>query len=355
MEAIAGEVRLLRTRFPASVNWGLNPRCWMRLSLRERQCCLHPRLHLLFRAATRVLQHAFDINHIFGSPADWFYLQGTRRPSVLTVTTEGVPASPSVLEWVARFVVEWPAARRLLEELGIESDRIELILPPVDLKRFTPTPPPTGPFTVVFASSPDDETWLPARGVPQLLEAARLRPEMRFRLLWRPWGNSLPTVRRWLAELDLRNVELQVGRCRNMAAEYAQAHVVATPFADASRSKPAPNSLIEGLACGRPALVTECVGLADIVRDGHAGSVSPATGEGLAEHLDQLRSNWSERSKHARCLAESCFGAEQFLAGYQRVYEEVLASRCCANRVADGAADLVDSRIRLPSRGSAKL
>ena len=37
---------------------------------------------------------------------------------------------------------------------------MRLIFPPVDLARFAPAPPPPGPFTVLFASSPDKEGWL---------------------------------------------------------------------------------------------------------------------------------------------------------------------------------------------------
>lgn len=85
MEAIAAEVALLRRHFPGSVAWGLSHRHWVRLSWR-RGYCLHPRLHLLFRAATRLLEPAFQLNHIVGSLGDWFYLVGRkRRPTVLTL------------------------------------------------------------------------------------------------------------------------------------------------------------------------------------------------------------------------------------------------------------------------------
>jgi hypothetical protein len=217
MEAIAAEVAVLRREFPSSVSWGLHPHRWVLLSPR-RGYCLNPRLHLLFRFATRVLEPAFQLNHVCGSLADWFYLQGARRrPTVLTMAAFGPPGPKPLLDRVERFVVEYPAGRDYLEKVGIDRDRIRLIFPPVDLKRFTPAPAPAGRFTVLFASSPDQESWLPARGVPQLLDAAAARPHMRFRLLWRPGGDSLGRVRRWVAERGLRNVELRVGCWPDMA------------------------------------------------------------------------------------------------------------------------------------------
>jgi len=75
MEAVASEVAVLRRHFSSSVAWGLSHRHWALLSWR-RGYCLHPRLHLLFRLVTRLLGPAFEINHIFGSLGDWFYLRG---------------------------------------------------------------------------------------------------------------------------------------------------------------------------------------------------------------------------------------------------------------------------------------
>ena len=118
-----------------------------------------------------------------------------------------------------------------------------------------------------------------------------------------------------------------------MASHYLQAHVTAAPFTDASRSKAAPNSLVESLACGRPVLLTETVGLAEVVRESGAGKVSPATGEALAEHLDQLQAEWEQCSRKARHLAECRFGQENFLADYRVLYHEVLTPKAWWNGV----------------------
>jgi glycosyltransferase involved in cell wall biosynthesis len=324
MEAIASEVATLRRRFPGSVVWGLSHRHWALLSWR-RGFCLHPRLHLLFRVITRTLEPFFQLNHIVGSLGDWFFLHGARRrPTVLTVAADIAPVHRSLLDRVDRFVVEHPGGEEKLKRAGVDAQRIRLIFPPVDLNRFSPVRAPEGPFTVLFASSPDEASWLEGRGVPQLLEAAALRPQMRFRLLWRPWGDSLPVVRQWLAERRLANVELVVGRCANMPLQYRAAHATVAPFIRADQCKPAPNSLMESLACGRPVVATPVVGLAELIRTEHAGTVCAGSGQDLAESLDRLQADWQTFSARARRLAEHRFDVESFSRSYQQLYQELI-------------------------------
>ncbi|MBI4524932.1 MAG: glycosyltransferase [Deltaproteobacteria bacterium] len=324
MEAVASEVATLRREFPWSVVWGLSYGHWARLSQR-RGYCLNPRLHLLFRTLTRILEPAFDLNHVFGSLGDWFYLQGTRkRPTILTMAAINPPVHGSLLERIDRFVVEYPEAKEDLRGFGIKENRIRLIFPPVDLRRFSPGKVPDGPFTVLFASSPEEESWLDARGIPQILDTAVLRPRMRFRLLWRPWGNSAERVRQWITHRGLQNVELVVKSFSDMASEYNKAHVTLAPFTDIHRSKPAPNSLIESMACGRPVLATAVVGLANLIREGTAGVVCNPTGAEIAQQLDCLSKDWGNYSRCARKLAEAHFGMERFLQDYKQLYDEVL-------------------------------
>lgn len=324
MEAISSEVALLRRCFPRSVSWGLSHRHWALLSPTQG-FCLHPKLHLLFRAATRLLEPLFEINHVFGSVGDWFYLQGERRrPTVLTAAAISAPVEKGLLDRVDCFVAEHPAGRDDLRALGIDDARIRLVLPPVDLQRFTPQERPGEPFTVLFASSPERTDWLDARGIPAILDAAVLRPDMRFRLLWRPWGDSLSFVRAQIEQRGLQNVDLAVGRVADMSAEYANAHVTVAPFADLSRCKPMPNSLIESLACGRPVVCSPLVGLAPLIDEAAAGRVCPSDGASLAESLDRVQSDWSAMSRHARTLAERSFDQQVFVQSYQQIYEELL-------------------------------
>ncbi|MDA1017516.1 MAG: glycosyltransferase [Planctomycetota bacterium] len=327
MEAVASEVALLRRHFRPSVSWGLSHHHWAMLSPRCGYC-LHPKLHVLFRIATRVLQPLFEINHVFGSLGDWFYIQGScRRPTVVTTAAQAPPVDKGLLDQVDRFVVEHPAGRAELQNLGIDANRIRLIFPPVDLQRFAPRKAADeDTFVVLFASSPDDATWLESRGIAALLDAAALCPDMTFRLLWRPWGNSRPLVERWIAQRGLRNVDVVVGRVEDMSIEYLRSHVTIAPFVERNHCKPAPNSLLESLACGRPVLCSPIVGIAEIVEREHCGVVSEPTGEAIAEGLRRLRGDWSDYSLAARQVAEKNFEEARFLSSYRAIYRELLAT-----------------------------
>ncbi|MEX1026307.1 MAG: glycosyltransferase [Planctomycetota bacterium] len=327
MEAIAGEVACLRRAYPGSIAWGVGPRNWVRLSWR-RGFGVHPRLHWAFRAAAAAGQGCFDVNHLFGGLGDWFHLRALRRrASVLTMALDAPPCDELLLGKIDRFVTEWPGGRDKLQQLGIEPGRIRLVFPPVDLDRFQPAAEPDGPFTVLFCSSPDAAQWLEPRGVRLLLDAAALRPTMRFRLIWRPWGDSLPVVRQWIADGELDNVELVVGRFADMQAHYAAAHVTVAPFLDGRRSKAAPNSLIESMACGRPVAATAAVGLADVIEECGAGQIFAAEPAALTEALDRLQGDWSDYARRSRLCAEQWFDEKRFLAEYQQVYGELTARR----------------------------
>jgi glycosyltransferase involved in cell wall biosynthesis len=323
MEAISMEVALLRRRFTSSFTWGLSPRHWALFSPR-RGFCLHPHLHLLFRGVTRVFESMFQLHHIFGSIGDWFYLEGPRtRPTVLTMALDAPPVQQPLLDRIDRFVAEWPGAREQLGRLGVGSDRVRMILPPVNLSKFAPSRPPEDPFTVLFASSPERVDWLESRGVPQILDAAALRPDIQFRLLWRPWGQSRSVVREWLQTRALPNVELVVGRCSDMASQYNAAHATLAPFTGTDQFKPAPNSLIESLSCGRPVITSPEVGISELVSEVGGGLVCPARGEDIANALDRLQGDWSTYSTRARMLAEKYFSEDRFIQDYAQLYEEL--------------------------------
>jgi len=324
MEAIAAEVALLRRNFPRSVIWGVSSRDGNRLHW-TKGFAVSPRFQIPFRLITAVAQHAFHINHLIGGLGDWFHLRSlTKRPTVLTLAVNAPAACRELLGRVDRYVVEWPAAIANLSLLGVNADRVDVIYPSVDIDKFTPRPRPDGPFTVLFASSPDRKDWLTARGVDALLDTAALCPQMRFRLLWRPWGDSADEVRRWIQRRDCRNVELVTGIVTDMAEQYSAAHVTVVPFRDSAKCKPVPNSVLESLASGRPVVVTPIVGVERLICESRAGRTASPDGTSLAESLRRIKAEWPKYSHNARDLAVACFSTTRFVESYRKVYSKVL-------------------------------
>ena len=326
MEALASEVACLRRAFPGSAVWGVNARARWPFTLRHG-LGFHPRLQLVFRGLTALLQYAYDVNHVFGSIGDWFHLRAVRRrPTVLTVAVASEACGDGMLSKVDTFAVEWPGARDELAAIGVERERIRLVFPPVDLERFRPTPRPGEPFTVLFASSPDRADWLDDRGVGLLMEAARLRPDWCFLLVWRPWGTALAELRRRLAEQSMTNVEVAVGRFEDMARFYARSHVTVAPFRCRRRGKPVPNSIVESLACGRPVVVSDVVGLSEFVAEEEVGGVCGGDVVSFVEAIERAQCDWAAMSANARNVAERWFGQEAFISAYNSIYRELLAN-----------------------------
>jgi glycosyltransferase involved in cell wall biosynthesis len=108
----------------------------------------------------------------------------------------------------------------------------------------------------------------------------------------------------------------------NIADEYAGAHAVVCCFAK-NFGKTCPNSVMEALACGRPALVTEDVGLAGVIRDESAGVVVPRTAAAVQAGLQRLREGYGSYRSQARRAAEAYFSLERATAAYESLYREL--------------------------------
>jgi len=240
----------------------------------------------------------------------------------LTVVIPGPPLPPALYDKVALFVVESERLARSLALAGVAPDRIRTIYPGVDLARFRPTAPPPGRFRLLFASTPADPAEFPARGIPLLVELARRRPDVEVVFLWRRWGDQ-DAARRALGELrPPDNVTSEWGDVPDMAAALHRVHAVAACFAP-DFGKSCPNSVVEGLACGRPALLADTCGIADLVTRERAGRCAPRTADALAEALDELRADHAAYAARARALAERHFDQAAFVRDYADVYEAV--------------------------------
>lgn len=99
-------------------------------------------------------------------------------------------------------------------------------------------------------------------------------------------------------------------------------------FALASLEEGMPNALLEAMAAGLPAVVTEVGGNAEVVEDGITGYLVPAADpEALAGRLTELLLDPDLRRRQgaaARRRFESRFTAETMISAYHALYDEVL-------------------------------
>jgi len=292
--------------------------------VRERVLRLNFHRWYALRAAALALERAGSVTHIFGGIGTTEHLLHVlgRRPILFTVVIPGAASPPESYRHVRHFVAESRVLAETLTRAGVPHDRVDIIYPAIDVDHYAPAPPPEGRFTLLFASSPADSSEIDARGVGLLIDLARLRPDIDVVVLWRQWGDVAEARRVIDGRSPPRNFRLEHRDARNMADVYLNAHATAC-FFDAGVGKSAPNSVVEGLASGRPALLTDTCGVADIVGAWQAGVVCPRDITALVGSIDELRRDYPRYALQARRLAEQEFDSRRALARYAALYERL--------------------------------
>jgi glycosyltransferase involved in cell wall biosynthesis len=175
------------------------------------------------------------------------------------------------------------------------------------------------------------------RGIPLIIEAARGCPDVEFVLLWRRWGDVDRSTSAFDALCPPGNVRLDIRDVADMSAVYAGVH--ATIFVPADgHGKSCPNSVVEGLACGKPALLDQACGIARLVERSGAGvALGERTPAAVSDAVRRLQREYPAFSSQARALAELTFSEAQFVAHYRELYAD-LFERAGRLRRRDAAA-----------------
>ncbi|MBI3262651.1 MAG: glycosyltransferase family 4 protein [Acidobacteria bacterium] len=327
-EAVSGQVEALRRGGRRGIVVSYSRGQGSKLLFKEGVVRLSRRQYPSLRALAMLLEPLGRVTHVVGGLGDWHLLRSLgRRPVLLTVAVPGGIEPSDFVGKVSLFAAESETLRDDLVTIGVPPDRIRIVYPGIDLARFSPSPlPAAGPFRLLFASTPSNVRELQVRGIPLLAELARAVPDVEIVVLWRRWGNE-QAAREALGRLSPpRNFEIVFRDAADMAAEYRRCHAVACCYA-AGFGKSCPNSIVEALACGRPALVTSTVGISGLIGRASAGVVTERTLDELVGGLAELRRRNEELSRNARALAVSQFDVNVFRARYQALYEELAG--CC--------------------------
>jgi glycosyltransferase involved in cell wall biosynthesis len=305
---------------PTSPVVAFSPGNQSNLDWRDRVISLSARHPAIFRAVAAGVEPFGDVNHVFGGLDSWYLLRAIRcRPTILTAVADGIRLEDRLYRHIVAYVAESPQLVRSLTRQGAPPDCVRLIYPGTDMSAFVPASAPEGRFRILFASWPEHREQLDKRGVFLLLELARQRPDIDVVLLVREWGNHAENLAALNAVGIPANVHIETLGCRSMADLYASVHAVAALFENGA-GKSCPNSIVEGLACGRPALVsTEC-GIADTIGN-RAGVVVPRAVEQVVEGVGVLQSSWTQLARHARALAEDTFSNAAFVRQYRDLYD----------------------------------
>lgn len=324
-EAISKEIVSLRTGSRATAPVvAFSSGHSSRLRLGSRVLCLSDRRWLFLRAVAALVESTGQVTHVFGGRASWHLLRSLgRRPILLTAVVAHEGSAPLPTSNLARVVVETDDAVDEWVRAGIAPDRVRVQRPGIDLDRYRRSPPPmSGRFRLLFASTPSDPLEFEARGIPLLVALARLRPDVDVVLPWRQWGD-VRKARRAIERLGPPpNFVVLHEETADMREHFARAHATVAMFARGV-GKACPNSVVEGFASGRPAIVASDGSLSALIEASGAGVVSNRDARALSVAVDRLRAGWPAYAERARRLAEAQFDLRAFRSRYEQLYEEI--------------------------------
>jgi len=334
-EAISKEVQTLRRAIrPSAPVISLSAGQRTSISLRDRVIRLAGAQWMVFRATAALVEPFGDVTHAFGAMNAWHLLRALgRRPIIFTVALPGPALEPALYDTVTMFVVESECLADDLRRAGVSADKIRVIYPGVNLDEYRPvTRASRDRFHVLFASSPSDASEFPARGIPLLVDVARLCPEIDVTLLWRSWGDQQAAQRAFANLHPPPNIRMDMRRGREMSSVYQEADAAACLY-EPGFGKSCPNSIVEALACGVPALVSSTCGIAGLIARDGAGIATTRNSVDVAQAVRTLRSEHARFAASARALAERHFDIRQFVDAYAQLYRSTAEPAAAAERL----------------------
>jgi glycosyltransferase involved in cell wall biosynthesis len=330
IEAVSKEVFLLAYQFRNSFIFSVTPHHIFRLSLRKRFIGFHSKSDLFLRMIIPSIERCCDINHIYGDICPWtFYKALRRKPIVLTIASERGDLNVDFIDRCKKIIVQTEKLYKSIIDIGVSRDKIEVIYPGVDLRRFNPGINICNigvPTKILFASAPRSREELAGRGVPLLLMAAKETPEIQYHLLYRKWKGgytSFEPTKKLIENCALKNVMLTNSVIHDMPGIYRDHHFTVIPYIHSSGGKECPNSLVESLACGRPVLISSVSPFAYFIEENQCGVVFDPNPASLVVAIEKGMKNYSELSSRAATVANKYFSQEKLLQRMSKIYEKL--------------------------------
>jgi glycosyltransferase involved in cell wall biosynthesis len=161
-----------------------------------------------------------------------------------------------------------------------------------------------------------------------LRAVALVKPRVpEFRLQMVGDGAERPALEALSRELNLGDVATFLGERRDVPALLAQAGF----YVASSRTEGISLTILEAMSVGLPVVTTAVGGSPEIVDEGATGHLAPAQDpHALAEAIIQMcerRGEWRAIGAAGRSRVERHFNVRSMIDGYERLYDELLASK----------------------------
>ena len=194
----------------------------------------------------------------------------------------------------SKIIVNSAAVQAHLVERGLKESRLEIIHNGVDVAAFDMARSRTGDVRRQL-DLPEDTKLVTVvanlrhdvKNIPMFLRAAERIIEDGFEptFVIAGEGEMKADLEAMAAELGIERYTYFVGRCDNVPALLASSSVCVLP----SRAEGFSNSVLEYMAAGKPVVVTDVGGAAEVVIEGETGYlVEPDDDEAMAERIAEL-------------------------------------------------------------------
>jgi glycosyltransferase involved in cell wall biosynthesis len=275
----------------------------------------------------KYLERAASLIHIYGSLTGRLYLKLLKKKPCLITNSSALIVSrleKCVSQWTHfdLIVLESERDEQTLLSYGVDSKKVRLIYPGVPTFNIKP-PALSFPFNILFASAPIavDPDSLRKRGIPLLIETAKRLPDCHFTFLWR--GKHKSALKILLSDTNATNITVIDEIVPDIATILSNAHCTILSPISFDECKPCPISLVESLACGRPVLTSDRVGISALLyREKCSVIFKPELTE-VVNAIRKLQNNYDTYVKHSLTTATKHFSIEAFLKSYENIYSEL--------------------------------
>ena len=332
IEAISKEIFSISSNFSKSFIFSVSPHLQVKGSIAKRYFGCHPTFDPILRLTIPLIEKHFDISHVYGEVSPWLYHKTLRSKNiVLTIASEKGTIIEEFIERCRAVVVQTKGMHTRLLNQGVSPDKIHLLYPGVDLKKFKPStnPLPLRSPKILFATAPRSKEELKNRGVNLLVDTAKEYPDLKFHFLFRKWASgysSLVATKTLIEKQNISNITISNEIINDMSLVYQGHHFTVIPFSTPDGGKECPNSLVESLACGVPVLISETSPFSYFVSENKCGEVFATTPQGLHNAFEKGLKDYSNLRTQALKAAQNFFCHKRLLDFHKNLYTQLLSS-----------------------------
>ncbi|MCX5679743.1 MAG: glycosyltransferase [Candidatus Omnitrophica bacterium] len=263
------------------------------------------------------------MNHIFSHINEWFFIKMLhRRPVIFTTIGEKCGLPLEHYKHIDVIVAETSFDYDHLRQYGFDDNKLRLIRPGVDSKKFFyKNAPISGKFRILFASTPPEPKDIEVKGIKVLLTLAKSMPSVEIVIAVRPWA-SAPFIKKMVQASGLSNVLLQTN-IQDMNELYGSIHATIAPFLMSTKS--APLSILESLMAGKPVILSNHIEVMNELSSEHCAVVFDPLAEGsVLRAVKELIDNYVYFQQRSRPCADKYYSLDRFFKQYEDLYDEVL-------------------------------